>query len=188
MTGCVPVKLSRRLWSWIQHTLNWVRSAELTFNNCPTLTGAEVWRRLVVPVFARSTSRRFALRDKVQRSGMPAATTFDGTEAQIILWEKDLAAYQAALGPEPSDEDLRHALLKMIPASLSLEMKTKANAEGTSEGLKEWIRVQAEFIREQSGKGLHVMEQPAPAQPPASEREDDDEYEEEDEAEEVLDS
>ena len=67
-------------------------------------------------------------------------------------------------------------------------MKTKANAEGTSEVFKEWIRVQAEFIREQSGKGVHVMEQPAPAQPPASEQEDDYEYEEEEEAEEVLDS
>ena len=38
-------------------------------------------------------------------------------------------------------------------------MKTKANAEQTAESLREWIRVQAEFIREQSGKGIHIVEQ-----------------------------
>ena len=82
---------------------------------------------------------------------MPASTSLEGSEAQIILWDKDLTAYQAAGGTEPTDEDKRHALLKIIPSSPSLEMKTKANAEQTAESFREWIRVQAEFTREQSG-------------------------------------
>ena len=93
-------------------------------------------------------------------SGMPAATSFECAEAQIILWEKVSTFYQAAGGTEPTDEDKRHTLLKIIPSSFSVEMKTKANAEQTAESLREWIRVQTESIREQSGKGIHIIEQP----------------------------
>ena len=39
-------------------------------------------------------------------------------------------------------------------------MKTKVNAEEITEGLKEWIRAQAEFIREPSSKAIHIVEQP----------------------------
>ena len=66
------------------------------FDNCPTLNVAEVWRRLVVPVFSRSAAWRFALRDEVQRIGMSAATFFEGAESRIILCDIDLTAYQAA--------------------------------------------------------------------------------------------
>ena len=96
---------------------------------------------------------------------MPAATSFDGAETPIILWDKDLTAYQAAGGTEPTDEDKRHALLQIIPSSLSLEMKTKANAEETADNLRRWIRVQAQLIREQSGKGIHIVEQPRKISP-----------------------
>ena len=100
------MRLSQKLWSWIQHTLH--VSTELTFSNCPAPDGADVWRRLVVAVILRSITRRFALRDKVQRSGMSASTSFEGVDAQSFLGDKDLTAYQAAGGTELTDEDKRH--------------------------------------------------------------------------------
>ena len=39
-------------------------------------------------------------------------------------------------------------------------MNTKASAEDTADGLKDRIRAQSEFIREQSGKGVNIVEQP----------------------------
>ena len=91
---------------------------------------------------------------------MLAATPFECAEFQIVFWETGLTAYQAAGGSEPTDEDRRHALPKILPPSFCLEMKTKANAEGSADGLKEWIRAQAELIRARSGKGTYIMEHP----------------------------
>ena len=76
-----------------------------------------------------------------------------------------MTAYRAAGGTEPTNEDKRHALLKIIPSSLSLEMKTKTIAEQTSDSLREWIRVQAGFVRNQSGRGVHIAEQPRKSGP-----------------------
>ena len=94
MTDCEPPKLSQRLQSWMQHTLQ--GSREPTSNNCPALNSAEVWRRLVVPVFSLSTASR-----------MPAAKSLEYAPVPIILWEKDLTPYQAAGGTTSSGEDMR---------------------------------------------------------------------------------
>ena len=49
--------------------------------------------------------------------------------------------------------------MKQVPATLGLDVKTKANDQQTSEGFGDWIRVQSEIIREQAGKGLNVVDQ-----------------------------
>ena len=116
---------------------------------------------------------------------MPAATSFEGAEFQIIPWDKDLTAYEAAGGTELTDEDKRHALLKSIPSSFRLEMKTKANAEETADSLRDRIRVRAEFICEQSCKGIHIIEQPRESGPlQQDERQDDQQQEYKDETQE----
>ena len=137
-----------------------------------------------VPVFSPSAARRFALLDKIQRSGMPAATRFKGVESHIILWDNDLIADQAAGCSEPTDEDKRRALLKIITSSCSLEMKTKATAAETAESSREGIRVQAEFILEQSGKGIHIIEQLRESGPLQHDDHQDDQQEDSDETQE----
>jgi len=60
----------------------------------------------------------------------------------------------------PEGEDLVHSILKMLPPGLSREMMAKAHAESTPEALREWIRLQAEFERENPGrKAANVVEQ-----------------------------
>ena len=83
-----------------------------------------------------------AVRDKAQRH----ASTQRARRPRLFVGRKKRQPTRQ-LGIELTDGDRRHALLKILPASVSLEMKTKANAEETAEGLKEWIRAQAEFIR-----------------------------------------
>ena len=140
-----PVLLSQRLWSWIQLCIPETDNAMTMFNNGEALNGLEFWRKLVVPHVGRTAARRLRLRDVVQ--GPKGATTFTGTEAALVVWDKDLLDYIAAGATMPGDEDLVHAMLKMLPP-LSQEMLAKAHAESTPEQLREWIRLQAEFERE----------------------------------------
>ena len=68
------------------------------------------------------------------------ASTWEGTEAAIVVWDKGLADYLAAGASMAEDEDLVHSILKMLASGLSMEMKAKARAEKTSEALRKWIR------------------------------------------------
>ena len=67
-------------------------------------------------------ARRFALLDK------------------LVTWRKDITDYIRAGGPSPPDEDLRHAMIKMLPGGLSLEMFGKAHANESSEDLEDRVR------------------------------------------------
>ena len=77
-----------------------------------------------------------------------------------MLAGTSLADDLAAGADMPADEDLVHSILNMLPSGLSMEMKAKAHAEKTSEDLREWIRLQAEFHRQEghAGRGAHVVE------------------------------
>ena len=76
-----------------------------------------MWRKLVVPQYARIPGRRYRLRDLVQSP--KGASTFTGTEQAFIVWDHDLIEYLAAGAKMPEDEDLVHSMLKMIPPTLS---------------------------------------------------------------------
>ena len=60
----------------------------------------------------------------------------------------------------PADEILVRSILKMMLSALAIEMKAKVHAEKTSEDLREWIRLQAEFHRQEghADRGAHVVE------------------------------
>ena len=151
-----PVLLSQRLWSWIQLCLKDDDNMELAFNNVEALNGLEFWRKLVVPQYARTPARRYRLRDLVQSP--KGASNFVGTEQALVVWDKDLLAYIAAGAKMPEDEDLVHSMLKMLPA-LSQEMLAKAHAENTPDKLREWIRLQAEFERENpTRRAAHLVQ------------------------------
>ena len=62
-----PVHAAQELWSWLNLTLE--KSATAPFHNFEELNGAEVYRRLVVPLglVAPSITRRNALLDKIQQ-------------------------------------------------------------------------------------------------------------------------
>ena len=92
-------------------------------------------RKPVVPAAARTPARRFNLRDAAQQP--KGASTWEGTEAAIVVWDKSLADYLAAGSDMPADEDLVHSILRMLPSGLSMVMKAKAHAEKTSEDLRE---------------------------------------------------
>ena len=108
-----PVLLSQRVWSWIQLTRHDNGNAELKSNDGEALNGLEAWRKLVVPAAARTPARRFNLRDAVQQP--KGASTREGTEAAIVVWDNSLADYLAAGAETLADEDLVHSILKMLP-------------------------------------------------------------------------
>ena len=121
-----PVQVSQRMWGWLQMPLLNSGTPELTYNNAEVLNGLEVWRSLVVPVEPRSVAQRFALRDKVQNP--QKCTSFAEVMVSFKVWEKVLVEFVKAGGAAPPDEERRHALLKMLPGGLSLEMNSKAHS------------------------------------------------------------
>ena len=135
-------------------------TTEVDFNNTETLNGLEVWRKLSVPAAPRSQARRFALRDRVQQTKQ--CTTFAGVLEQLVEWKNLLTEYVLAGAQMPSDEDRRHSLLKMLPGTLSLEMRGKAHANMTFDDLEEWFRAQDEFAQDYGPKSVHVAEREAP--------------------------
>ena len=142
---------------------------ELDFNNTEVLNGLEVWRKLAVPLASKSLPRRYALRDKTPTPKQ--CSSFAGVLEQVKQWKKDLMAYVAAGGSMPVDEDKRYSLIKMLPGSLSLEMKTKACDNETFDELYDWIVAQDEFQQEYGSKGIHLNEM-AQSQPPSQPDED----------------
>ena len=108
-------------------TLHDNSNAELEFNNGEPLNGLEAWHKLVVPAAASTPARRFNLRDAMQQP--KGASTWEGTEAAIVVWDNSFADVFAAGADMPADEDLVHSILKMLPSGLSTEMKAKAHAE-----------------------------------------------------------
>ena len=79
---------------------------------------------------------------------------------RLVPWKQDLVDYVKAGGVRPEDEDLRHAMMKMLPAGLSMEMMTKAWAQSTAEDLEDWVRTQDEFLQEYcpGKKGVHLTQ------------------------------
>ena len=120
-------------------------TVETDYENGETLNGLEAWRRLVVRprVESRSVARRYALRDKINLPGQ--CKSFGEMMDRLVDWRKDITDYVRADGPSPPDEDLRHAMIKMLPGGLSLEMLGKAHANETSEDLEDWVRLQDEL-------------------------------------------
>lgn len=121
-----PVQISQKIWGWLQMPLLGSGTVELDYNNGETLNGIEAWRRLVVKprTESRSMARRFALRDKVNHPGQ--CKSYREMLERLVSWKVDLADYVKAGAPQPPDEDLRHALMKMLPGSMSSEMRGKA--------------------------------------------------------------
>ena len=59
----------------------------------------------------------------------------------------------------PGDEELRHALMKMLPGNMSVEMRGKAWAQTSAADLEDWVRTQDEFEQDYChGKPLHLNE------------------------------
>ena len=153
-----PIMLSRRVWSWIQLTLHDNSNTKLKLTNSEALNGLEVWRKLVVAAAARTPTWSLNLRDAAQQP--EGASTWDGTEASIVVWDEILTDYLAVGASMPEDEDLAHSILKMLPSGFSMEMKAKAHADEATEALREWICQQAKFHRheDRTGRGAHVVE------------------------------
>ena len=159
-----PVQISQHIWSWLQMPLLGSGTVELDYNNGQTLNGIEAWRRLVVKprTESRPMARRFTLRDNVNHPGQ--CKSFADMLERPVSWKVDLADYVTAGAPQPPDEDLRHALIKMLPGSLSSEMRGKAWAQATAFDLKEWVRTQDEFEKDYcKANGVHLAQTSTPA-------------------------
>ena len=84
---------------------------------------------------------------------------------RLVPWKQDLTDFVKAGGSQPSDEELRHAMMKMLPAGLSQEMMSKACAQLTSDDLEDWVRTQDEFQQDYGmpRKGVHLTQLGAPS-------------------------
>ena len=58
-----PDKLARDIWSWLNFNLT--GTYKVTFDNVPDLQGFEAWRRVVVPLGAKTLARRHELYSKI---------------------------------------------------------------------------------------------------------------------------
>ena len=118
-------------------------------------------------------ARRFALRDKVSHPGQ--CKSYREMLERLVSWKVDLADYVKAGAPQPPDEDLRHALMKMLPWSMSSEMRGKAWAQTSAEDLEEWVRVQDEFEEDYcKAKSVHLAKMGTSAASSQEEPADDD--------------
>ena len=113
-------QVSQEMWSWINLTLENPTSAERTLHNVPELNGAELYRRLVAPLgqVQPSVQRKNALRDKIQNptKAKSMTTLMDA----VADYEANMIDCVKAGGIEPSDEDQRGQLMKILP-TLSME-------------------------------------------------------------------
>ena len=75
----------------------------------------------------------------------------------VSAWESDLLDFVKAGGTEPSDEDQRAALLKILP-KISMEQLEIATAVPTAEELTVWMRSKETFYREHGGAEAHVAD------------------------------
>ena len=51
---------------------------------------------------------------------------------RLVTWKKDFSVCIRAAGATAPDQDLRHAMIKMLPGGLSLEMLGKVHANETN--------------------------------------------------------
>ena len=144
-----------------------MRTFQRTFHNVEELNGAEVYRRLVVPLglVAPSITRRNALRDKIQQpiAAKSMTTIMDAVE----VYEANMLAFCKAGGTEPADDERRAQLMKLLPANTSMENMQRADEQTTAEELIEWFRRKSIFVSEHGGKdgGAHITEQVPPPPP-----------------------
>ena len=168
------LQCSREMWNFLNLCLGKSSHAQRTFNNVEELNGAEVYRRLVVPLSTTSIIRRNALRDKVQNPKR-AKSMLTVMEA-VDEWEFDNIAFRKAGGKEMDSEERLAQLMKLLPTGLSFEMLSKADDFQDPEELIEWLRNKSRFVAEHGSKGeqLHRVEGQAP---PLMTEEGEDEYE-----------
>ena len=102
--------LSCTLWSWVQVSPH--GQAEFCFDNAKTLSGADVSRKLLAPLYSRNAARRFALRDQVRPP--PKQPSFQSVLDNLVEWGKNVAAFAAACGATPTDNEPRHSLMAMF--------------------------------------------------------------------------
>ena len=104
------------------------------------LNGLQVWRKLAVPQASKSLRRRFVLRDQIQNPKQ--CSSFGAVLGQLKTWQKDLTSYISVGRTMPSDEDKRYTFMKMLPGTLSLEMKSKANGKETDESVDRTVEAE----------------------------------------------
>ena len=162
-----PVQAAQELSSWLNPPLEKSATAQRTFHKVEELNGAEVYRRLVVPLglVAPSITRRNALRDKIQQpiAAKSMTTIMDAVE----VYEANMLAFCKAGGTEPADDERRAQLMKLLPANTSMENMQRADEQTTAEELIEWFRRKSIFVSEHGGKdgGAHITEQVPPPLP-----------------------
>ena len=156
---------SQEMWSWINLTLEKSTSAQRTFHNVPELEGAELYRRLVVPLteVSPTLTRHQALRTKVQNptKAKSIATVMDA----VTFWEADMLDIIKAGGVEPDDEDQRNQLILLMP-KVTLETLEIAAMQPLAPALIAWLRKKAKFAQEHGGAEAHAAEAEVAALPP----------------------
>ena len=65
MMNVCPIVLSQRMWAFLSLCLQPDAEAMMIFNNVQPLNGAEVWRRIVVPINSRTLHTRHTMYQKV---------------------------------------------------------------------------------------------------------------------------
>ena len=78
-----------------------------------THNGLDAWRILRAFIGDRSPQKRQLLREKLKST--PKIKNYGGIELAIIQWEADRRDYQDCGGVEKPDEELKEALLEMLP-------------------------------------------------------------------------
>ena len=166
MMSMDPIGASKELWSWLNLSLEKSTKAQQTFRSVAELNGAEVYRKLVVPLGKSkpSVTRRGRLRDRVQQPSRAKSmvTIMDA----VGDWEEDEMTYMRAGGRAQDDEERREQLIKILPSGISDDMLSRAADCPSADGLIDWMREKSLFLSEHKSASAHVAEVPPPPMTP----------------------
>ena len=65
MLDVPAIELSSQVWAWLHLNLHEDNTRATLFSNVDSLNGAEIWRKIIMPINARGPEQRFRLRSKV---------------------------------------------------------------------------------------------------------------------------
>ena len=144
------MELSQKIWAWLQLNLQGVDNMQNLFDNVEPLNGAELWRKLVVPINLRSPEQRHILHGKVRNPAK--ARKFEGVIEKIEDWESDMRKFADAKGKPMDEEDQIIITLSMLPPEVPFSLVSELRKIPSFAELKARLEQEVEYFKNGANK------------------------------------
>ena len=133
-----------------------VGAGKVMYRTAITHNGLDAWRILRAFIGDRSPQKRQLLREKLKST--PKIKNYGGIELAITQWESDRRDYQDCGGVEKPDEELKEALLEMLPNDLQKDLIWKLHTYPNYQALRDEVIIKSkqwEYASKRHGNALN---------------------------------